>query len=508
MNQWKETVRQAVIGTGRGGFTPPRTEGSLATLITASSHLPDEDRLLNTAAGLAQYWLLGSRPPLFSGDPQKPSASDDPPPDTAPLPSAGIADRLRGFIATQSHELTTELVGLLAAHGYQAPYDTLSQLLSLATSRPELREPLTRCMGQRGRWLAAQYDQWRDLATSHDTESLWQLGAANTRAALLHKIRGETPDDARELLQSTWASETAKDRLLFIKALAMGLDQNDQPFLLEGLNDRSLAVRAEATKLLVRLQPNEATETATAILIRHLGLKRSLRGKILQITFPESFDRSWERYGLREKKPAHLKMATPLWWLSQWLGLCSPTQLAATLEIDPTTLLKVTVKHDFRAELVQALRQGAMNGHDSAFMAQDLAGNRRDFANLCVAYADHFPPADMQTALLRHMETHNRRPFTRWKDLLAVARALGPLSEPVTEHLCRQVLPALAKSSAVDGYLAREIPRLGLWLCVACYQRCHPALEKAFEPGSREPMDRLLTLYRTRFSLHQEFTHE
>jgi hypothetical protein len=511
MNAWNDILKQAVIGTGRGGFTPPELTNGLATLLQEQQALPAEDRLLSMAAGLTHYHRLGARSATVNVDAVERHGSDsgyDPSP-PLPLASTAIADRLRGFLRTNSHELVTESVSLLATHDLQAPYDVLPNLLELADGIPELAEPLTRCMGDRGCWLIDQHEPWQHLAIHTDPEAVWLHGRPKARLRLLQRLRRDAPPQALVLMQKTWRQETAKDRTAFVAQLRHGLSADDTHFLMGCLDDRSLTVRTEAARLLVRLDNNEVIETAQSIVAEHLRVNRSLLRKKLQITLPGQFQRDWGRYGIREKPPTHLKMSTPLWWLHQWLGLCAPSRIAQFLGADPSTLIQWLARHDYKRELVPALREGAANGADVDFVSQDLANaGPKQFPERFADYAHRLPSALLQNALLYHIAQHRRQAFGTWHKLLVVVNACGPLSASVTEALCRHVFPSLAKSLNAHSYLAREIGRLGLLLDVDCYERVYPQLEQTLEPDSHESAHTLLKHYTSRSSLHKEFAQD
>jgi hypothetical protein len=511
MNVWNDILKQAVIGTGRGGFTPPSVANGLAPLLQAQQALPPEDRLLSTAAGLAHYNLLGHQPATMSVDEiaRITGYSEQPQSPPLPLPSPAITDRLRGLLRTNSHELVTELVGLLDTHGLQAPYDVLPDLLDLTEGVPELAEPLTRCMGARGRWLIDQHEPWQHLAIDADPKAVWLHGNSRARIRLLRRMRRENPHQALALLQKTWDQETAKDRTAFVAQLRLALSAGDTDFLSICLDDRSLTVRAEAARLLARLSDNEVIRAAQSLAAEHLTINRSLLRKKLQITLPEQFQRDWGRYGIREKPPTHLKLSTSLWWLHQWLGLCAPSRIAQALGTDPSTLMQWIARHDYKRELVPALREGAANAGDTDFVSRDLAAaGPKQFSERFAGYADRLPSPLLQAALLHHIEQHQRRAFGAWNNLLVVVNACGPLSAPITEALCRHVFPGLAKSLKGYSYLAREIGRLGLLLAVDCYERVYPELEQTLEPDSHESAHTLLRHYTSRFSLHKEFAHD
>lgn len=84
-------------------------------------------------------------------------------------------------------------------------------------------------------------------------ELLWEEGLFAERVALLGAVRAHEPAAATRLLSTTWATERAEDRLMFLDSLRVGLSPADEAFLESALGDRSRNVRATAAELLSAL---------------------------------------------------------------------------------------------------------------------------------------------------------------------------------------------------------------------------------------------------------------
>src|SRR5581483_290377 len=139
------------------------------------------------------------------------------------------------------------------AHGYAAAPQALPALLDAARGRTDLRPAVLAFAGPRALWLARLNPEWRfalraspgdgaALPGPEDVEGvrrLWQEGLFAERVALLGALRSRTPALARELLASTWPTERAEDRLVFLDSLRTGLSAADEPFLEQALGDRS-----------------------------------------------------------------------------------------------------------------------------------------------------------------------------------------------------------------------------------------------------------------------------
>ena len=141
-------------------------------------------------------------------------------------------------------------------------------------------------LGQRGEWLAAQNPDWL-YATQRDEKDVWETGDREERLLLLEHLRTVDPNNARELLATTWSQESAKDRVAFLEKFAIGLNASDEPFLNEALHDRSVEVRRVARSLLGRL-PSDFSRRLKELANQVLSFKKPLIGKArIEVALPE-----------------------------------------------------------------------------------------------------------------------------------------------------------------------------------------------------------------------------
>ena len=67
----------------------------------------------------------------------------------------------------------------------------------------------------------------------------WARLPSTDRVAVLAGVRAHDPAAARELVRSTWATDSARDRRAHLEALRIGLGPDDEPLLEDGLDDRA-----------------------------------------------------------------------------------------------------------------------------------------------------------------------------------------------------------------------------------------------------------------------------
>ncbi|EST31479.1 DUF5691 domain-containing protein, partial [Streptomyces roseochromogenus] len=156
------------------------------------------------------------------------------------------------------------------------------------------------------------------LPDPEDAESvrrLWQEGLFAERAALLGALRTGTPARARELLASTWPTERAEDRLMFLDSLRTGLSAADEPFLEQALGDRSRNVRATAAELLSALPASALAARMAVRAAACVALDRTEDAPVIVVEPPLECDSGMERDGVASTPPAGRGERS--WWLGQ-----------------------------------------------------------------------------------------------------------------------------------------------------------------------------------------------
>ncbi|MDN0195223.1 DUF5691 domain-containing protein [Streptomyces sp. S.PNR 29] len=371
---WEELVTAALLGTARR--TPPNCEPGREAPVA----------LLDAAAAETVRRRAGLRPAPAAERPAP--APEDPRP---PLPAAAarrlamlLADR-PGTAGGGRRGTTPDLMELLPqwlsaanAHGYAAPPQALPALLDAARGRTDLRPAVLTFAGPRALWLARLNPDWRfalratpgggtAVPRPEDTEKvhrLWQEGLFAERVALLSAIRAREPAAARELLATTWASERAEDRLMFLDSLRTGLGPQDEPFLEQALTDRSRNVRATAAELLSALPGSAlaarmAVRASACVAVDHTG-----NAPTITVEAPHECDADMERDGVVPKAPAGRGERS--WWLGQLVEAAPLGTWRGRLGgRTPQEIVALPVADDWRGELHAAWCRAAVRQRDA-----------------------------------------------------------------------------------------------------------------------------------------------
>ncbi|GGW83957.1 hypothetical protein GCM10010297_00560 [Streptomyces malachitofuscus] len=382
-DDWEELVTTALLGTDR------RALADVAPGPRAATALLD-------AAAVATVRRRAGLLPARAAERPRPAPADPRP----PLPSAAarrltmlLADRPgssgggRRGSAPDLMELLPQWLAAANAHGYAPPPAVLPALLDAARGRTDLRPAALRFAGPRALWLARLNPDWRfalrstpgggtsgpGLPGTDGIRRLWEEGLFAERVALLAALRSRKPDAARDLLESTWATERAEDRLMFLDSLRTGLGPDDEPFLEQALGDRSRNVRATAAELLSALPGSALAHRMAVRAGACVAVDHTQDVPTITVEAPHECDAGMERDGVAAKAPAGRGERS--WWLGQLveaapLGTWSRRLGGRT----PREIVALPVADDWQGELHAAWCRAAVRQRDAAW-SRALLGN-------------------------------------------------------------------------------------------------------------------------------------
>ncbi|WP_042420114.1 DUF5691 domain-containing protein [Streptacidiphilus anmyonensis] len=474
---WTDLVEEALLGTNRRA----------------------SPGLLDRAAAATLARRAGLRP-APAPEPPAPAPHESRP----PLPAPAVR-RLATLLAENSSELLPQWLATARRRGFAAPPELLPPLLDAARQRSDLRADAVAFAGARGHWLAALNPEWRyalrvptaealaeaDTAARADdavdvraadaeAADIWQEGLFAERVTHLSRLRRRDPAAGLALLRSTWATERAEDRLLFLDTLQEGLCLDDEPFLEAALADRAKNVRATAAELLSAL-PGSALAARMADRARRAVTITGEGG--LLVAPPEVCDASMQRDGIAATSPTgrgdrafwlgEIVAATPLtFWseLTSASGIPKPNVSAqdipesgatgsggvsgnvagpASAATTPDSVLARAVTPAWADELREGWARAAVRQHDADW-ARALLAERRSEAHARAA------TGGAPSRLLSVLPAVERASWTaRFVADLGLAEAFQLLvtcPAPWPDDLSDAVLDALAKAARAGAY--------------------------------------------------------
>ncbi|MDX2921008.1 MULTISPECIES: DUF5691 domain-containing protein [unclassified Streptomyces] len=323
---WEELVTSALLGTDR---RPPAPRGGPGPADAPAA-------LLDAAALHTVRRRAGLLPAVPEARPEP--AAPDPRP---ALPEAArhrlahlLADRSapsgagRRGTAPDLTELIPQWLAIANRRGFRAPAALLPPLLDAARARTDLRPQALAFAGPRGMWLAGLNPDWKfalrgaasgapqtDLTDPDAVARLWEEGLFAERVALLDAVRAQDPPAALALLATTWPTERAEDRLMFLDSLRSGLSGFDEPFLEQALSDRSRNVRATAAELLSALPGSALAARMAARALSCVHPDRTGDVASISVEAPHECDADMQRDGVMAVPPTGRGERS--WWLGQ-----------------------------------------------------------------------------------------------------------------------------------------------------------------------------------------------
>ncbi|MFC9439049.1 SWIM zinc finger family protein [Nocardia sp. NPDC057030] len=425
-----DLISVALLGTAR---RPPDLTGLAAPIAEAADLLPADPalRLLESAALHDVFTRGGVRAATATA----PEPAEDDPRRLLPRIAAG---RLARMLQEKSPFLP-EWFTAATPYDYRAPDALCGQLLDQAKSNAELREPLLRLAGARGRWLASRHPEWRNLVRGQPaaapTEEAWQFGQPPERRAWLAELRRRDADAARETLAAAWSKESGPLKAELLAVLADRISRADEPLLEAGLDDRRSDVRRTAAGLLTLLPDSAFAHRMTRRAGEWLRVEHRLLHTELVVALPDTLDPSAHRDGITDRSVE---------FTYRWGGAPDVTagrlrQLVAATPLDHWANLLGGPDKAVRATIDDRFRQPVFDGWVDAALAQrDSVWARALF--------DAGVPTDV--AMLRRRELFALLPQAdRTRHLLdldgswlseieALLPAIGhPWPEPLAQHL-------------------------------------------------------------------------
>ncbi|WP_405360112.1 DUF5691 domain-containing protein [Kitasatospora sp. NBC_00085] len=465
---WESLHTTALLGTDRRPLPQPTGESPAHRAVDRTD---PATALLELAALETVRRRAGALPSPVTEPLAAPAPEDDRP--ELPAPAARrlsllLGTRGGGTTLANLTELLPQWLTTARARGYRPPAVLVPALLDAARARSELRPDAVALAGPLGRWLAPRNPDWRFVLRTTAGEPaetagpgddrLWHEGLFAERVTHLTLVRRTDPAAGLALLRSTWSTERAEDRLLFLDALQDGLSPADEPFLEAALGDRSKNVRATAAELLSTL-PGSTLAGRMAERAR-AAVRLSDRGTHLLVTPPAECDQAMQRDGIPLKSPTG--RGERAWWFGEVIAAAPLALWHESTGLTPDRLLALRVgdsidetNSSWADDLREAWARAAVRQQDADW-ARALLGpapapsppeSRRARPPRTTGAPGKLlsvlPPAERAAWTAAFIEVHG---------LGEAFQLLGACAAPWTPPLSTAVVAALARAAASGAY--------------------------------------------------------
>lgn len=479
---WAALLPAAMVGTDRQPLaaTSP-LPGPVGVLLNDTlAQTPDSATALLRAAGIVATCSLAGGHGLHTGDAPPAAAAPDQRP---PLQAGPLMALLPWVVAEAPPRLHQAVFQGLDHAGLQLPPRFLPAALELGRRSVALRPWLAPVLGERGRWLAAQRDEWRYATGASDTappETLWSEGNLEQRKAFLHAERTHSPDAARKRLSDTLAELPARERAELTAVLAQGLGPADEPLLDRLRQDRSREVRSAALALLLRLPDAAFTQRACARMAALLKHERALLRKRWTIDAPTALPADAKADQLDTPRPQHDALGERAWWLYQCVGQVPLAWWEQHMDMSPADLLAWAQSTEWAKALLRGWRDVLLSTANPAwchaFLQAPAAARQLNDTDTLVAL---LPRADREAwwqQQLQHGAATHLGHFA--SQMLTGCPAGETLSQPLSLALARLLRERAQHNTLADDYGLRSL--LGELLCIL-----HPDALHLLDPWPR-----------------------
>jgi len=440
---WAPLLPAALVGTERHAAPLPPWPGEVGAAIAAVIAGADPaSAVLRAAAVLAACSAAGAQGALLAAPLPAAAPADTQEALTDPGPLLPLAWALR----EGTPRLQQAVAAALARAGLRLPPALLPAVLELGRRSLGLRAAFAPALGERGRWLAQQREDWRyavGAAAEADVQTVWQDGSFEQRRALLQRERAADPAAARERLQAALPGLPARERAEFVAALAEGLSPDDEALLDSLRSDRSRDVRQAALALLLRLPEAAHPRRAAARLAAFVTSSRGLLGRRWDVDAPAAAAADWKDDQIDAARPTHDRLGERGWWLYQLVRQVPLAWWRTHTGMDEAELLKWSAKTDWAEALQRGWREVLLAAPDSAWCEAVLDAGPAVWPEHQAQLLSLLPPARRE----RHWQRQLKDGSVRLDGLLAQVLAACPAP---------QTLPATLSAALVQQLLARD----------------------------------------------------
>lgn len=302
-----------------------------------------------------------------------------------------------------------------------------------------------------------------DTLTDARISDLWQTEELTKRWLLLTTLRKQKPDQARDLLQSTWKTEPLKARKTLLPVLETNLSISDEPFIEAALDDRAGHVRSAAAHLLPRISGSRYLKRMVERiepLLHYRPATTSNPVPRFRVSLPEAFTPGMKRDGVFESV-IYYGMDAPTFWLCDMIERVPlPTW---------TQLWNATARDLVQAALNSGKRKKALlRGWQAAYKLLPSPDWAEAFLALTSSLSDNqgrawfaeMLPEKQEQLVTRTLASHRDSLHTPDMPLKALTRISIPWSPPFSRTILQRLHLYASPDAPEDPAILESIPMI------------------------------------------------
>lgn len=377
MKTWDEIINKALLGSEKASLTPDDIPSDISDEFVVTTSPDREENFLKLSSLAYQYRQSGARALNVSTITQ-PAASPEDKSYCAPRANEILKTLLEEDIAV----LLEVWLQMCAGKNVLAHPEMIPALLDIAQQEKDLRPLIKAVTGKRGEWLCSLNPQWSFAARHADNKTTWDDGTAEERKELLLSLRNVNPEEGRQLLEASWATEGANEKVAFLEILKTNLSASDLPWL-ESLKEKGQRVNAAILALLKSIPSSTVVREYQAVLSKCFSIKtgKALLGMISKTEL--IVDQSFEfpelifRTGI-EKLSSDKNVSDHQYILSQVIMSVPPSFWTEHLQRSPAELVALFQKEKQTAFYLPALAVSATRFNNADWIKTILDKGDKD----------------------------------------------------------------------------------------------------------------------------------
>jgi hypothetical protein len=404
MKSWEDIVNKALLGSEKTSLQVTDIPELITQEFDLAASGNNEDDFLRFTSLVYQFRQSGTSPLDFNAIAAAEAAAE-----TKQYCPAQATDMLKIILEEDLPQLLQLWLDVCASRGEVVSPEMIPVLLDVTQQTRELSKTIIEVTGNRGIWLSTMNPQWNFNSPAEDPKVVWDNGTPAQRKEVLQDLRIANAEEGRKLLESTWATEGANEKVAFLGILKTNLSANDLPWL-ESLKEKGQKVNNAILELLKQIPESAIVRSYRNILSEAVGIKtgKALLGVItktvLVIDESASIPDSIFKTGI-EKLSSDKKVSDHAYILVQLISSVPPEFWNQHLSKSTSEIIELIQKEKQTAFYLPAIAMAAIRFNDIEWIKSILDTADKDIIRSSVVLLmQALPDEDQDHYALKFMK--------------------------------------------------------------------------------------------------------